>query len=68
MRDTVMKRLNRLVLSCNKPMLTAQKCLAGYVGNRGADVAKFFHPHTGFYYPFDSIRIAGKKTKLFVKN
>ena len=67
-RDTVVKRLGGLILGLQQTNVDSAKIYGWIRWKSGSDVAKFFtSAHTGKHYPFDSIRIAGKKTKLFIK-
>ena len=63
-RDTIMKRSSGIVVGVQQGSFDSMKIYGWLEWKKGADIGKFFtSSHTGRSYPFDSIRLDGKKTK-----
>ncbi|MBS4027962.1 MAG: T9SS type A sorting domain-containing protein, partial [Ignavibacteriales bacterium] len=67
-RDTVVKKINGLTLGLAQTHKDSVKKYGWIYWKKGTDVLKMYtEPHTAGPYPFDSIRLSGKKAKVFLK-
>jgi photosystem II stability/assembly factor-like uncharacterized protein/uncharacterized protein (DUF2141 family) len=67
-RDTVVKKLGGMILGLAQTNKDSAKRYGWITWKKGSDVALFFTAaHTLPAKPFDSIRVVGKKAKVFVK-